>query len=90
MDFLTAFRRGALTPDLEAFYFMVQQYFTPPVLFQIVLIKIDKAEVLFFKNNETECFYYFDTDVWHSNFKSHMMQKNWFTSKMADFITSNI
>lgn len=69
---------------------MVQQYFTSPILFQILLIKIEKAEVLFYKNNEIECFYYFDTDLWDSNCKTHMMQKNWFTLEMADFITSNI
>lgn len=72
------------------FYFMIEQWFSPPVLCKTLLIEITDDEVLFYKNDEDDCFYYFDKDMWHSNFSTHMVQKNWFTKEMFDFINSNI
>lgn len=69
---------------------MPEKWFSPPVLFQLLLIEITKDEVLFYKNNEQDCFYWFDKEQWHRNFKDHMADKNWFTKDMSDFINKNV
>ena len=68
----------------------MQQEFNSNGVFWRLLIEVIGGEVLIYKNNEEEPFYYFDTNTWHSNFKRHMADKNWFTKEMSDFINSQI
>jgi len=68
----------------------MEKQFNSNGLFWKLLIEIIDGEVLFTKNDETEPFYYFSTDSWHSNFKTHMDDKRWFTPEMAEFIDKNI
>jgi len=85
------FKEGSAATTCRPFFnFMAEQYFSPPVLFRTLLIVIENNEVLFYKNDDPVEFYYFNADMWHSNFKAHMADKNWFTKEMSDFITSNI
>ena len=70
----------------------MEQRFICPITGRLISITIDQQFVSFsfiYKNNHDE-FYDFLKENWKDTFKEHMAQKSWFTSEMADFITSNI
>lgn len=70
----------------------MEQRFICPITGRLISITIDDQFVSFsfiYENNNDE-FYDFLKEDWNNKFKEHMAQKSWFTSKMADFITSNI
>ena len=66
---------------------MIQQQFSPGALWWNVTIKLEAGEFLFYKNNETHPFYYFLMEHYDS---AHMLDKNWFTKDMHNFIIENI
>jgi len=61
--------------------------------FWILVIKLEDREVLFYKNGETDPFYYFSYEEWlldHTWIKHQMKDKTWFTDEMYQFIDKNI
>ena len=71
----------------------MEKQFTTPANFEDVIITIDDVFVTFkfvLDQREDGSFYDFQKGCWNKSYKNHMLEKLWFTSEMADFITSNI
>lgn len=71
----------------------MEKIFITPQNFEDVIVIIEEKFVAFkFVSDQREdgCFYDFKLENWDPHYKRHMMDKQWFTQEMADFITSNI
>jgi len=66
---------------------MISEQFNANGIFWRVVIEFVDNEFLFYRENDTYPFYYFDSMYYDAD---HMRNKNWFTEKMHNFITDCI
>jgi hypothetical protein len=75
------------------FFLTMEKQFSSNGIFWRVIIKNENGEILFFKENEDEPYYYFSHEDYKLNFEhwyNHLIQKTWFTNEMFIFITAQI
>lgn len=75
------------------FYFMASKKFNAPGIFWQLTVENKDGEILFFKNEDTEPFYYFGHEDYKMNYErweEHLKEKSWFTDKVLTFINAQI